>query len=50
MAKLYTVSFHLKNKEVTVEEGTTILEAERLAGLEPDAPCGGAGKCGKCKG
>ena len=25
MAKLYTVSFHLKNKEVTVEEGTTIL-------------------------
>ena len=49
MAKLYTVSFHLKNKEVTVEEGTTILEAERLAGLEPDAPCGGAGKCGKCK-
>jgi uncharacterized 2Fe-2S/4Fe-4S cluster protein (DUF4445 family) len=31
-----------------VPEGTTVLEAQRIAGLVPDAPCGGAGKCGKC--
>ena len=31
-----------------MKEGTTVLEAERIAGLSPDAPCGGAGKCGKC--
>ena len=30
-------------------EGMTVLEAEIAAGLEPDAPCGGRGKCGKCK-
>ena len=28
--------------------GVTVLEAEIRAGLEPDAPCGGQGSCGKC--
>lgn len=27
--------------------GVTVLEAEIRAGLEPDAPCGGQGSCGK---
>ena len=40
--------FTKEKTEVTVKEGTTVLEAERIAGLSPDAPCGGAGKCGKC--
>ena len=44
----YRVFFTKEKKEVTVQEGTTVLEAERMAGLSPDAPCGGAGKCGKC--
>ena len=44
----YRVFFTKEKKEVTVQEGTTVLEVERMAGLSPDAPCGGAGKCGKC--
>lgn len=29
--------------------GSTLLDALRAAGIELDAPCGGAGTCGKCK-
>lgn len=32
-----------------VESGTTIMQAAIAAGLKIDAPCGGNGKCGKCK-
>ena len=46
---MYRVLFTREKKQVEVAEGTTILEAERLAGLLPDAPCGGAGTCGKCR-
>ena len=49
MAEKYRICFRPQNKEIEVDAGTTILEAERMAGLEPDAPCGGNGKCGKCK-
>lgn len=42
------VSFTREQIEVDVDAGTTVLEAEIRAGLRPDAPCGGAGKCGKC--
>ena len=31
-----------------MEDGASVLEAEIRAGLRPDAPCGGLGKCGKC--
>jgi uncharacterized 2Fe-2S/4Fe-4S cluster protein (DUF4445 family) len=37
-----------EKKSIKVSENTTILEAMRMAGLSPDAPCGGQGKCGKC--
>ncbi len=47
MAK-YRVFFLPEEIEIFVEEGTTILEAEIQAGLNPDAPCGGKGTCGKC--
>ena len=41
----YKVFFTKENKEVSVQEGTTVLEAKWIAGLSPDAPCGCAGKC-----
>ena len=37
------------NTLVRVAEGTTLLRAQILAGLSPDAPCGGRGSCGKCR-
>ncbi len=44
----YRVTFLPSQKAVDVREGTTLLEAQIQAGLQPDAPCGGQGKCGKC--
>lgn len=44
----YKVTILPMGKEIYVEEGTSLLEAQRLAGLRPDAPCGGNGTCGKC--
>ena len=46
---VHHVYFIREKKQIEVPEGTTVLEAERLAGLLPDAPCGGAGTCGKCR-
>ena len=43
------VRFLRENCSVSVKPGTTVLEAQRLAGLMPDAPCGGKGTCGKCR-
>ncbi len=45
----YQVTFTKENITVSVPEGRTVMEAERMAGLVPDAPCGGQGKCGKCR-
>ena len=42
------VRFVREDAEIEVENGTSVLEAEIRAGLRPDAPCGGLGKCGKC--
>ena len=47
--KQYSVTFLPTGATVPVEEGTTLLQAEILAGLKPYAPCGGKGTCGKCK-
>ena len=44
----YQVYFKREDKKVRVSPGTTILEAQRLADLDPNAPCGGQGTCGKC--
>ncbi|MDO4339900.1 MAG: ASKHA domain-containing protein [Eubacteriales bacterium] len=49
MKKQYTILFSDNHTSVKVEEGTSVLEAMRLAGRTPDAPCGGNGKCRKCK-
>lgn len=42
------VEFINENIIVETEIGTTVLTAAINAGLHPDAPCGGVGKCGKC--
>ena len=42
------VRFVREGKCIEVEDGSSVLEAEIRAGLRPDAPCGGQGKCGKC--
>lgn len=42
------VNFVKEGKRIEVEDGVSVLEAEIRAGLRPDAPCGGLGKCGKC--
>lgn len=44
----YKVTILPIEKEIFVKEGTSLLEAQRIAGLHPDAPCGGNGTCGKC--
>ena len=35
--------------ECDVNCGTSVAEALRILGAETDAPCGGNGKCGKCR-
>lgn len=44
----HTVNYILEGRSVQVPEGTTLLEAQRLANLPTDAPCGGKGSCRKC--
>lgn len=43
------INFLPDKKNITVNEGTTILEALEIAGINIDTPCGGKGICGKCK-
>lgn len=42
------VIFKPDNRSIDVPNGTTILEASRKAGVLIEAPCNGAGHCGKC--
>ena len=44
----YRVNFIAEGRVVSVPEDTTLLEAQRLASLPADAPCGGKGSCKKC--
>ena len=45
----YTVLFAPLNKAVTVDAGTTLLEAAGKARITIDSACGGDGICGRCK-
>ena len=45
----FRIGFLPEGREVTVEEGTTLLEAARAAGIYVGAICGGEGTCGKCR-
>ncbi len=44
-----TVRFENWKKQISVPGGTLLLDAARQAGIPMDAPCGGGGKCGKCR-
>jgi uncharacterized 2Fe-2S/4Fe-4S cluster protein (DUF4445 family) len=44
----HRVIFRPSGKEVSVETGTKVSEAARLAGVEIATPCGGTGRCGRC--
>ncbi|MDR2850055.1 MAG: ASKHA domain-containing protein [Verrucomicrobiota bacterium] len=44
-----TITFIRENTAVTVPPGATLLDAARRAGVTVDAPCNGAGTCGKCR-
>lgn len=43
------IKFLPMEKEIEVSGDTSILQAEQMLGIRQDAPCGGHGKCGKCK-
>ncbi|SFG16100.1 Uncharacterized 2Fe-2 and 4Fe-4S clusters-containing protein, contains DUF4445 domain [Desulfotomaculum arcticum] len=45
----YKVIFQPGDLEVEVQPGGTIMEALDKAGINADFPCGGRGKCGKCR-
>ena len=49
MGKKVKVHFLPHNITVEVDEGTTILDAARAAGIGIRSVCGGKGLCGKCK-
>ena len=45
----YRVVVNPGGREVAVPEGTLLSMAIRLAGIEMNLPCGGQGRCGRCK-
>ncbi|BCS54147.1 ASKHA domain-containing protein [Geobacter sp. SVR] len=45
---MVTVRFLPDNRSASIEQGSTILEAARQAGVLIEAPCNGAGHCAKC--
>ncbi|SFR01072.1 ASKHA domain-containing protein [Desulfoscipio geothermicus] len=47
--KGYKVIFQPGDLEIEVLAGSTIMEAINEAGFDADFPCGGRGKCGKCR-
>jgi uncharacterized 2Fe-2S/4Fe-4S cluster protein (DUF4445 family) len=49
VAREIAVTFKPLGSKVFVLPGTILLEAAARAGLIVDTPCGGTGKCGKCR-
>lgn len=45
----YEVIFQPEGKTALVQEGSSLLQAARVAGLRIEAPCDGRSKCGKCR-
>lgn len=45
----YDIKFEPDNLHTRAPRGMTILQAARQAGISLPAPCGGQGKCGKCR-
>jgi len=46
---MYSVTLEPSGKSVQVKGGTLLHEAILQAGLDFDLPCGGQGRCGRCK-
>lgn len=44
----HTITILPQNVTLEASHGENLLKILRTAGLAPDAPCGGNGKCGKC--
>ncbi|UCG26365.1 MAG: 2Fe-2S iron-sulfur cluster binding domain-containing protein, partial [Chloroflexota bacterium] len=44
----HSVTFDVSQGPVTVQTGTLVTEAARLAKVEISQPCGGQGRCGRC--
>ncbi len=49
MSSLTTVALRPEGKEVRVPEGTLLSDAIAQAGIPLNLPCGGQGRCGRCK-
>ena len=47
--KTVTVNFVSENIKISVPQGITISDAINRAGIKFEQPCGGMGKCGKCR-
>lgn len=47
--RTFKVTFLPENKEVEVQEGTTLSEAAEKAGVYVNSVCGGEGTCGECR-
>ncbi|HUW56864.1 MAG TPA: ASKHA domain-containing protein [Planctomycetota bacterium] len=47
--KSFRVLFQPDGRTVDADEGMTLLEAARRAGIHLNSPCGGTGVCGNCK-
>ncbi len=45
----HQVNFLPSGKTVTVPDGSLLLEAAARAGIDLDTPCGGQGRCGRCR-
>jgi len=45
----FTIDFQPLGIKASYEKPLTIIEAARLAGICIESPCGGRGRCGKCK-
>ncbi len=46
--KHFRVVFKPDDREISIHQGATLLEAARQAGIILTTPCGGKGTCGKC--
>lgn len=44
-----TIKFHPSGKSVQASPGSSLLKAAEAAGITLGVPCGGKGRCGKCK-
>jgi uncharacterized 2Fe-2S/4Fe-4S cluster protein (DUF4445 family) len=45
----FTVRFKPSGRKVRAGAGVSLLDAAAAAGVDIDAPCGGQGRCGRCK-